>query len=250
MAATCNLFQVFSRVTAPGTCSKVGTRRRRPVVTPVRCVGNDEASSPGERSNYSQTSGFVKGVVSGLTALVNTVMEGPGGASRATSEEEWSAREADRPLPSVPRSPDQLVDGIRAEFVDNCYLWTGDITEEMYALRCTFTDPTLSFTGLDTFKRNLDNLQPILRRVVKERSIELYACELCGEGEDAAVRAQWRMIGDLALPWRPRIDLKGQTTFRFEDRGAERGCLITAYQEEWEISGGDAVMQLLRPFQW
>ena len=35
-----------------------------------------------------------------------------------------------------------------------------------------------------------------------------------------------------------------------EDRGAERGCLITAYQEEWELSGGEAVAQLLRPFQW
>jgi len=37
----------------------------------------------------------------------------------------------------------------------NKYIWTGDITEEMYDLFCSFTDPTLSFVGLDTFRRNL-----------------------------------------------------------------------------------------------
>jgi hypothetical protein len=27
------------------------------------------------------------------------------------------------------------------------YLWTGDITPELYDLFCTFTDPTLSFVA-------------------------------------------------------------------------------------------------------
>ena len=34
---------------------------------------------------------------------------------------------------------------------------------------CIFTDPTLSFRGLETFKRNLHNLQPVLKALVKER---------------------------------------------------------------------------------
>lgn len=121
-------------------------------------------------------------------------------------------------------------------------------------------DPTLSFVGLDTFARNLENLQPILSRLVRDSDVELYSCELLGEGEgdaggsggggEGAVRARWRMTGNLRLPWRPRIDLKGRTTFAFKDWGADRGCLITAYQEEWEVSAAEAVLQLVRPFRW
>ena len=58
------------------------------------------------------------------------------------------------------------------------------------------------------------------------------------------------MTGNLRLPWRPRIDLEGRTTFTFRDLGEGRGCLITAYNEEWELSAGEAVSQLVRPFQW
>ena len=53
------------------------------------------------------------------------------------------------------------------------------------------------------------------------------------------------MTGNLRVPWRPRIDLEGQTTFTFKDFGGDRGCLITAYQEEWGLSAGEAVMQLV-----
>lgn len=155
----------------------------------------------------------------------------------------------------------------------------------MYDLFCTFTDPTLSFAGLDTFTNNLANLQPILRRLVRNSDVELYSCRLLGDAEEGTgatvsasgggvdpgvrtdgdgsggggrsdgegggkVRASWRMTGNLRLPWRPRIDLCGQTTFTFKDWGARRGCLITAYQEEWELSAAEAVLQLVKPFQW
>ena len=46
------------------------------------------------------------------------------------------------------------------------------------------------------------------------------------------------------------IDLEGQTTFTFKDHGGDRGCLITAYQEEWGLSAKEAVMQLVTPFKW
>ena len=47
-----------------------------------------------------------------------------------------------------------------------------------------------------------------------------------------------------------RIDLEGQTTFTYKKYGGDRGCLITAYQEEWGLSAGEAVMQLVTPFKW
>jgi hypothetical protein len=40
------------------------------------------------------------------------------------------------------------------------------------------------------------------------------------------------------------------STFQSKDWGEARGCLITAYQEEWELSAAEAVLQLVRPFQW
>ena len=71
-----------------------------------------------------------------------------------------------------------------------------------------------------------------------------------GGGGGGSVRASWRRTGDLNLPWRPRIELTGQTTFGFIDAGVERGCLIVGYREEWGISALDAVAQLVAPFKW
>ena len=40
---------------------------------------------------------------------------------------------------------EQLVEGLKADYVERNYLWTGNIDAELYASDCTFTDPTLSF---------------------------------------------------------------------------------------------------------
>ena len=227
----------------------VGRARRARGVRRVACRAGDDV----ERSNYKETSSAVKNLVSGLTAVVNAF--GESGDAEGDGMTRKERREA-RPLPTTPRDPNALVRDISREFTEAKYLWTGDITPEMYDLFCTFTDPTLSFVGLDTFERNLKNLQPVLRRLVRDSDVELYACELLGEDEagggggDGRVRASWRMTGNLRLPWRPRIDLEGRTTFTFRDWGEARGCLITAYNEEWELSAGEAVSQLVRPFQW
>ena len=217
--------------------------------------GDDDDDNDVKRSNYKETSGAVKGLVSGLTAVVNAFGVGGGdvassGSSGATRRERREAR----PPPSTPRNPSALAADIAREFTEAKYLWTGDINPEMYDLYCTFTDPTLSFAGLETFQRNLANLQPVLSRLVRDSDVELYSCELAGDeqggGGGGAVRARWRMTGNLRVPWRPRIDLEGQTTFTFKDYGGDRGCLITAYQEEWGLSAGEAVMQLVTPFKW
>ena len=219
--------------------------------------GDDDDDDDVKRSNYKETSGAVKGLVSGLTAVVNAF--GVGGSDVASSGSSGATRRERRearPPPSTPRNPSALAADIAREFTEAKYLWTGDINPEMYDLYCTFTDPTLSFAGLETFQRNLANLQPVLSRLVRDSDVELYSCELVGDGKrgggggGGAVRARWRMTGNLRVPWRPRIDLEGQTTFTFKDYGGDRGCLITAYQEEWGLSAGEAVMQLVSPFKW
>ena len=160
--------------------------------------GGDDDDDDVKRSNYKETSGAVKGLVSGLTAVVNAFGVGGGdvassGSSGATRRERREAR----PPPSTPRNPSALAADIAREFTEAKYLWTGDINPEMYDLYCAFTDPTLSFVGLETFQRNLANLQPVLSRLVRDSDVELYSCELVGDGNDGggggggAVRARW-----------------------------------------------------------
>ena len=209
---------------------------------------DDDETASSSFSRYDETSGAVKTLVSGLTNIVNAFGVGPDVNDAERGMTRKQRREA-RALPSVARDPARLASDISKEFTEAKYLWTGDIDPEMYDLFATFCDPTLAFVGLDTFERNLKNLQPVLRRVVRDSDIELYSCELAVDAPNE-VRAAWRMTGNLNVPWRPRIDLKGRTTFTFKNYGIDRGCLIVAYKEEWELSAAEAVGQLLRPFQW
>jgi len=106
---------------------------------------------------------------------------------------------------------------------------------EMSIPECVFTDPTLSFKGLRTFQKNLANLRPIIDRFVKDYDVVLYSCDLNETRSEvsttlprvqprrrrfteelrAQVRAEWRMIGTIELPWRPVVNLRGNTRFRF-----------------------------------
>ena len=179
---------------------------------------------------FGATSSPVKSIVSGLTAAVNAI----GG-----SNDERPRRQRAGIV-----TPDRLLDGVRADYEERMYLWTGDIEEDLYDDDCRFTDPTLSFVGLDTFQNNLANLQPFLQALVKAPLVELYTIGLDQEAKQ--VRATWRMKGDLALPWRPTIDLKGRTTFTYDDSPAVGGRIVD-YEEAWELSAGEALMQILRP---
>jgi hypothetical protein len=132
--------------------------------------------------------------------------------------------------------------GIRADFSESSYLWTGEISEDLYDAQCRFTDPTLSFTGVDTFKRNLSSLRWFIDRLVQDYSIELYSCEL--DENNTCVVATWRMTGTFKFPWRPQLDLEGETTFTYS---VELGNRVYLYDERWGMTAGEALSQLLRP---
>ena len=52
-----------------------------------------------------------------------------------------------------------------------------------------------------------------------------------------------KKVGTLKVPWKPRLDLCGQTTF-FYDEEQKR---VKRYYEQWEESVGDAFKQLIFP---
>ena len=56
--------------------------------------------------------------------------------------------------------------------------------------------------------------------------------------------ASWRMVGDLALPWNPQIDLKGRTRFTIDPAREGR---IVSYDEKWAIDAGTALRQIVTP---
>eukprot|EP00953_Heterococcus_sp_UTEX-ZZ885_P016795 9428-Heterococcus_DN1.PRE.1 len=102
------------------------------------------------QSSYSDTSGGVKAIVSSLTGLFNV------GAPAAVVESSES---------TAAITPEALLQGIKGDY-ERAYLWTGRIDDTLYCEECTFTDPTLSFKGLSTFKRNVASLRPLVIKLV------------------------------------------------------------------------------------
>ena len=131
---------------------------------------------------------------------------------------------------------------MREDFTTNCYLWTGNITTDIYDENCTFTDPTLSFQGLSTFQRNLASLRPVVDFLLIEPDVELLSCNL--DKDDQYVEAQWRMSGTFVFPWKPALDIQGRTRFSFDEAAGNR---VVRYDEAWNVSAAEALMQLLRP---
>ena len=55
---------------------------------------------------------------------------------------------------------------------------------------------------------------------------------------------EWRMSGDVKLPWRPRIELTGRTKFSL---APGKGGRIVDYYEQWNLPATEVLLQLLRP---
>ena len=204
--------------------------------------------------SYETSDSSSKGVVSSLTGIVNFFM-GDGGS---TSIENPSLS----PSPP-PKSPQELMDFIREDYTQNNYLWTGDIHIPAFEPSCTFTDPTLSFTGTQKFVSNVKNLVPIVDFLTQRGTdTNRQGQDSNGSGprsdlldismnqEKGYVQTRWNMVGDLsALPWKPAIDVIGRTKFWYRptEDGDDKGFRVYFYDEEWEIEAGTALLQLITP---
>jgi len=124
-----------------------------------------------------------------------------------------------------------------------------------FASECTFTDPTLSFVGVDKYVENVCNLVPVVNYLLgQEQSSRSELLNITLNDEEGYVETRWNMVGELnRLAWKPRIDVIGRTKFwyRREEEEEERmGAGGTAfrvyfYDEEWEIPAGLALLQLV-----
>lgn len=141
----------------------------------------------------------------------------------------------------LPISPIDLRSGIRNDF-ESGYLFSGKIDPNLYDYDCEFTDPTLTFKGLTTFQKNIQAIQPLIKRFIGANLVTLYSLEQSTTQEKQIV-AKWRMEGNIELlPWRPVIDVQGVTAYSYGDSGR-----IKSYFEEWTVEPAKALLGLFKP---
>ncbi|GLC36463.1 hypothetical protein PLESTB_000151000 [Pleodorina starrii] len=133
-----------------------------------------------------------------------------------------------------------LMRRITADF-KQAYFVTGVLDDSIYDPDCFFADPTVAFSGVDLWKRNLALLVPFL----EQPGVELKGIRRLGRDEEGAevVRAEWRLRTFLRLPWRPLIDIDGATEYTLNSESNR----IVRHVESWAVSGTQALLQMFRP---
>jgi len=141
-------------------------------------------------------------------------------------------------------TPGSLRDCIVSDF-QRGYLFSGEIDFDVYEESCKFTDPTISFTGLSTFKRNIQAVRPLIDNFLLDRNVTLYSCQLCESHSDMGrIIATWKMSGGIKLFWNPRIEVTGETAFTYQRK--EEKYLVVDYFERWDSPPSIVLLQLLQ----
>lgn len=140
----------------------------------------------------------------------------------------------------------------------------GDINPGIYSQDCTFIDPTVGFSGLDLWRRNIRLLVPLLIHP----KIELFSIEVADtstsavergnfdatKGDVSLVQAQWALSSIIKLPWRPKVQINGETEYSIiqvmqkGDSGGQgeekKALVIRRHVEYWDVSPLEAILQL------
>ena len=176
-------------------------------------------------------------LVSFLTDITNSIMERKGAKDGDKALSRFIEKQLVNSRP--PSSPEELRERIAKDYTEKNYLWTGDIDLACFTPDCSFSDPTISFRGRETFVRNVQNLQPILDLLAYDTESQLLSYELYG----TYIQTRWRMQGSLRLPWKPKINVIGRTKFRYDPQS----FLVHTYDEIWEMPAYRALLQLVTP---
>lgn len=115
------------------------------------------------------------------------------------------------------------------------YFVTGKGKMLSYAKDCEFSDPFVSFKGLERFKQNVGNLGGMMRDV----DLKITSFEETEEG----VATEWRFSCVLDLPWRPALAASGGTRHVID----EETNSVVKHIERWDVEPGKVLKQLLKP---
>jgi hypothetical protein len=121
------------------------------------------------------------------------------------------------------------------EDYDTNYFVSGLGDLAAYDPECEFSDPFVSFKGVDRFKQNVGNLGGLMRNI----DLKITQWE---EGNDE-LTTSWRFSCILDLPWRPKLAAAGGTTHVFDTTTGK----VVKHIERWDIEPGKVVKQLFVP---
>jgi len=247
------IFQLSVEVTAFGISHHQHWRKTTRVgrKQPRQATSRDNNDDNG--SSYESSASLTKGIVSSLTSLTNSIFQGPSSSASSPSSSSSSPTAGEEPTKSLlnaPTSSQELLSRIRDDYTQNNYLWTGKLDTSAFVSNCTFTDPTLSFVGVDKFVENVGNLVPVVNFLLGEEQLsrsELLNITL--NDEEKYIETRWNMVGELnQLIWKPKIDVIGRTKFWYKEVEEGKGdpaFQVYFYDEMWEIPAGLALLQLV-----
>ncbi|GAX75988.1 hypothetical protein CEUSTIGMA_g3431.t1 [Chlamydomonas eustigma] len=131
---------------------------------------------------------------------------------------------------------------IRRDYIVNSYFVTGIIDSTIYEEDCFFADPTISFSGLELWTRNLQLLVPFLMQP-RINLLDIRRISPREEENEVVLKADWTLETSLRLPWQPFISIGGSTEYTLnEDKNK-----VLRHVESWDVSGLQALLQILIP---
>ena len=243
-------------------CKRSVHTRRQQLQRSIRIIplnlndeSTDDKTSKDGSSSYESSASLIKGLVSSLTSLTNAIFQ-PTQDNNMTPSTSYTTTNAAVP----PTSPEELLIRIQNEYITNNYLWTGNIDTSSFVPNCTFTDPTLSFVGVDKYISNVGNLVPVINYLLgKEQYSKSDLLDITLNEKEQYVETRWNMVGTFNnLFWKPQINVIGRTKFWYNENeddaanmnvgeGGKTYYQVYFYDEMWEIPAGLALLQLITP---
>jgi hypothetical protein len=242
-------------------------------------INRQQNKDDGDINSYQTSASVIKGIVSSLTSLTNAIFQ-----TTPTTTDESSSNMNSISSSHAPTSPQELLTRISNDYTINNYLWTGKLDTSCFISNCTFTDPTLSFVGVDKYITNVHNLIPIVNYLLgnndddddeqqQSSSSRSDLLSITINETEQYIETRWNMVGNFTkLFWKPRVDVIGRTKFWYqqipppmatqsreqkrivgddtitsstEEEESVYYYQVYLYDEQWEIPAGLALLQLV-----
>eukprot|EP00898_Chlorokybus_atmophyticus_P000628 jgi/Chlat1/1566/Chrsp123S01847 len=212
-------------LTPPSRCNWArGRSRRRSGVVSVRsCAEGKAAPTASPPPQQQQAAAPVRAAVSLVTGLLSLAGKRQGSTTPASSKKASIG------------SVEEAITLLREDFAEE-YFVTARINADLYDDNCLFADPTVSFRGLERWRRNISLLMPFfINPTITLLDVQVTSPLL--------LLASWRLTTHLKLPWRPYININGMTDYTLD----QESLRVTAHVERWDVSPLQAIGLIFRP---
>lgn len=117
-------------------------------------------------------------------------------------------------------------------------LFERDLAYDIYAADIHFSDPLSHFQGLRSYRLIFWSLRFHARLFFTQIQFDVQRVQPRGAGQ---VVADWTVVGQLRLPWRPQLCFNGQSTYTLNGEG-----LICRHVDTWDQAPRAILQQFFR----